>query len=108
MRKSLASMATLDTSVMLTSFPDSCGARLKIACHCGQVKTASLYPSANLKIICVQQQIIHFTSQPLIVSFLQCMYNMHNTRPHLCMQPCKQGEWGEQVHLTRESPLGFE
>ena len=72
-----------------------------------QVKTASLYPSANLKTICVQQQIIHFTSQPF-VSFLQCMYNMHNTRPHPCMQPCKQGEWGERVHLLHGSPLGFE
>jgi len=33
---------------------------------------------------------------------------MHNTRPLLCMQPCKQGEWGERVHLPCGSPLGFE
>ena len=26
---------------------------------------------------------------------------------HPCMQPCKQGEWGEQVHLSCGSPLGF-
>ena len=45
--------------------------------------------------IFVQQQVIH------------CMYDMHNTRPHPCMQPCKQGEWGEQVHLPHGSPFGF-
>ena len=29
------------------------------------------------------------------------------TRPHLCMQPCKQGEWGEWVHLPCVTP-GFQ
>ena len=44
-------------------------ARLKIACPCGQVKTTSLYPSANIKIICVQQQVmsLHFGLNPFFI-----------------------------------------
>ena len=48
-------------------------------------------------------KLCHFTSQPF-VSSLHCVYGMHNTRPHPCMQPFKQGEWGEWVHLPRGSP----
>ena len=47
-------------------------ARLKIACPCGQVKTTSLYPSANIKISCVQQQVmsLHFRLNPFLLSRL--------------------------------------
>ena len=27
------------------------------------------------------------------------LYDMHITKPHPCMQPCKRSEWGEQVHF---------
>jgi len=42
------------------------------------------------------------------VSSLHCIYNMDNTRPHLCMQPCKQDEWRERVHLPHGSLWGFQ
>ena len=58
-----------------------------------------------LKIIVCSNKLCPFTSQPF-VSFLHCMYNMHNTRPNLCMQPCKQDEWGERV-LSMWVTLGF-
>ena len=55
-------------------------------------------PFCKLKIICVQQQIIHFTSQPF-VSFLQCMYTgMHNTIGLTCACNHVNGEWGKRVY----------
>ena len=56
-----------------------------IACPCGQVKTASLYPSANLKTICVQQQVmsLHFSTLCFIFVYIFI------TGPHANVQ---QGE----------------
>ena len=46
---------------------------------------------------------------PLCFAFLQhCILCtcMHNTRPHPCTQPRKQGEWGGQHKLPRGPPWG--
>ena len=73
---------------------------------CGQVKTTSLY--SNFKIsLCAATSYV--TSLLKLVSSLHCMYNMHNSRTHPCMQPCKQGEWvNEYTLILFGSPLGFE
>ena len=51
------------------------GVRLKIACPRGQLKTASLYPSANLKTICVQQQVMSLYFSTLCFFF--ALYVQH-------------------------------
>ena len=56
--------------------------------------------------IFVWQQVTsrHFSA----LCFFCFIFALYNTRPHLCVQPCKQGEWGEWVHFPYVSPpFGF-
>ena len=42
------------------------------------------------------------------LSSLHCMYDMNNTRPHPCMQPCKRSEWVNKYTFHMGHPSGFE
>ena len=65
-------------------------------------KVCSRLLAFTLMQIC-SNKLCHFTSQPF-VSSSHCMYDMHNTRPHPCMQPVS----GVNGHFPRVSPWGFE
>ena len=65
---------------------------MKIACPRGQVKN----DHGQVKIEdCLYPSTLGYVTSQSFVSILHCMYTMHNTRPHPCTQPRKQGEWGE-------------
>ena len=56
----------------------------------------------------VYQCCASLVSRPLCPFFHRCIVCTTCTNwLHPCMQPCKQGEWGEQVHFPRGTPFGF-
>ena len=56
----------------------------------------------QFKVICMQQQVMSLYFSILCFIFACTLCTTH-TRPHPCTQPCKQGKWGEWVHLPRGS-----
>ena len=75
-----------------------------IACPCSQVKTASLYPFANLKTICVQQQVmsLHFTT----LCFIFALYVKHAYLSLGLICACKHANRVSE-HTFHVGTLGF-